>query len=75
MRPKDEMANNVDPDQTAPREQSDLDLHCLFRPVCFHYCIFTVIFIDVWKPTEISRQIILKASWSRISSNTMVLQK
>ena len=47
MRPKDEMANNVDPDQTAPREQSDLDLHCLFRPVCFHYCIFTVIFIDV----------------------------
>ena len=23
------MANSVDPDQTAPSEQSDLDLHCL----------------------------------------------
>ena len=23
------MANNVDPDQTAPLEQSDLSLHCL----------------------------------------------
>ena len=30
----DKMANNVDPDQTAPREeQSDLGLHCLLRPV------------------------------------------
>ena len=24
----------VDPDQTAPLEQSDLGLHCLPRPVC-----------------------------------------
>ena len=34
MRPKsaDWMANSVDPDRTAP--QSDLGLHCLFRPVC-----------------------------------------
>ena len=30
----DGMANNVDPDQTAPREeQSDLGLHCLPRHV------------------------------------------
>ena len=42
MHPKnaDEMANSVDPDQTAPddqtapQEQSDLGLHCLLRPIC-----------------------------------------
>ena len=36
MRPKDAegMAISVDPDQTAPEEQSDLDLHCLLRPTC-----------------------------------------
>ena len=29
------MANNVDPDQTAPeQEQSDLGLHCLHMPLC-----------------------------------------
>ena len=36
MRPKDvlRMANSVDPDQTAPKkEQSDLGLHSLFRPI------------------------------------------
>ena len=27
------MANSVDPDQTAPKEQSDLGLHCLYMPV------------------------------------------
>ena len=34
--PTDEegVANSVDPDQTAPLEQSDLGLHCLPRPVC-----------------------------------------
>ena len=26
------MANSVDPDQTAPLEQSDLGLHCLHMP-------------------------------------------
>ena len=30
------MANNVEPDQTAPEEQSDLGLHCLFRPICLN---------------------------------------
>ena len=36
MGPKDadEIANSVDPDQTAPLAQSDLGLHCLPRPVC-----------------------------------------
>ena len=36
MCPKDVegMANSVDPDQTAPQEQSDLGLHCLPRTVC-----------------------------------------
>ena len=32
-----EMANSVDPDQTAPsglQEQSDLGLHCLHMPFC-----------------------------------------
>ena len=28
------MANSVDPDQTATKEQSDLGLHCLHIPVC-----------------------------------------
>ena len=27
----DRLANSVDPDQTAPYEQSDQNLHCLFR--------------------------------------------
>ena len=30
----DGMANSVDPDQTAPEEQSDQGLHCLLRPIC-----------------------------------------
>ena len=30
----DRMANSEDPDQTAPQEQSDLGLHCLFKPSC-----------------------------------------
>ena len=30
----DRMANSVDPDQTAPLEQSDQNLHCLFRHIC-----------------------------------------
>ena len=36
MPPKDvdRMANSVDPDQTAPKEQSDQDLHCLLRHIC-----------------------------------------
>ena len=36
MHPKDvdEVANGVDPDQTAPKEQSDLSLHYLLKPVC-----------------------------------------
>ena len=34
--PKDveRMANSVDPDQTALREQSDQNLHCLLRYTC-----------------------------------------
>ena len=28
------MANSVEPDQTAPEEQSDQGLHCLLRPIC-----------------------------------------
>ena len=28
------MANCVGPDQTAPKEQSDLGLHCLLKPIC-----------------------------------------
>ena len=36
MGPKyaDRMANNVEPDQTAPKEQFDVGLYCLHRPVC-----------------------------------------
>ena len=28
------VANRADPDQTAPKEQSDQDLHCLVHHVC-----------------------------------------
>ena len=28
------IANSVDPDQTAPREQSDLGFNCLHKSVC-----------------------------------------
>ena len=36
MPPKDvkRMANSVDPDQTAPEEQSDQNLDCLLRHTC-----------------------------------------
>ena len=30
----DGMANSVDPDQTAPKEQSDQGLHCFLRSSC-----------------------------------------
>ena len=30
----DGMANSVGPDKTASKEQSDLGLHCLLRPIC-----------------------------------------
>ena len=48
MPPKDveRMANSVDPDQTAPLEQSDQNLHCLLRHTCpnienfYGSCIF-----------------------------------
>ena len=30
----DGIQNREDPDQTAPKEQSDLDLHCLLGPIC-----------------------------------------
>ena len=32
------MANSVDPNQTAPKEQSDLGLHCLHMPFCQTLC-------------------------------------
>ena len=34
------MANSVELDQTAPVEQSDLNLHHLFRYVCLNALIF-----------------------------------
>ena len=41
----EEIANSVDPDQTAPfKEQSDLGLHCLLRPTCpniKHYTVYS----------------------------------
>ena len=37
------MTNCVDPDQTAPEEQSDLGLHCLPRPSCPNIKYFRVI--------------------------------
>ena len=53
MHPKiaDGMANKVDPDQTAPLEQSDLGLHCLPRPVCPKILVFFepyLIFIEIY---------------------------
>ena len=45
-----EEANSVDPDQTAPKEQSDLGLHCLHMPIywplwCTNFRTFTVFHI------------------------------
>ena len=34
QRDADRMSNSVDPDQTAPKEQSDLGLHSLLRVIC-----------------------------------------
>ena len=48
MRPRDAggMANRVVPDQTAPQEQSDLVLHCLYEMnVVLEYCFFLSQFI------------------------------
>ena len=49
-----EMANSVDPDQTAPKEQSDLGLHCLHMPCHFvkyfgvgNFRTFTVMYIQM----------------------------
>ena len=36
------MTNSEDPDQTAPQEQSDQDLHCFVSPICPNTSIFTV---------------------------------
>ena len=34
LKDADGTTNSVDPDQTAPKEQSDLGLHCLRKPTC-----------------------------------------
>ena len=36
------MTNTEDPDQTAPKEQSDQSLHCCVSPICPNTYIFTV---------------------------------
>ena len=38
-----EMANNVDPNQSALTEQSDIGQHCLLRPTVPIFRFFTVI--------------------------------
>ena len=44
------MANSVDPDQTALlKEQSDLGLHCLPRPVCPKFSNFMACFSSVFQ--------------------------
>ena len=40
------MANKVDPDQTAPREQSDQGLHCL-QVICIYSSYIQVIYKDL----------------------------
>ena len=34
------MANSIDPDPTAPLEQSDLGLHCLLLPILSNTKVF-----------------------------------
>ena len=34
LKDADGMANSIGPDQTAPKEQSDLGLHCFHRSIC-----------------------------------------
>ena len=36
------MAYRADPDQTAPKEQSDQGLHCLLKYICPHNLIIMV---------------------------------
>ena len=47
------IANSEDPDQTASSEQSDLGLHCLYRPFCQaisaqNYRTFTIPYLYVF---------------------------
>ena len=44
------MANSEDPDQTAPKEQSDLDMHCLHMAFCQKLlCLkFKTIYCNNW---------------------------
>ena len=72
MHPKDSegMANSVDPDQTAPKEeQSDLGLHYLLSPICHiiwnFYNIFTfdqIFFLANSIPLD-SADIVYKLLW------------
>ena len=36
------MTDSADPGQTAPKEQSDLGLHCLLRDCCLNTCISVI---------------------------------
>ena len=40
---RNRMANCADPNQTAPKEQSDQGLHCLFRQFCPSFMMNTCI--------------------------------
>ena len=43
----EERENSADPDQTAPKQHSDLDLHC---SVFIHICLFQYLeFITIFK--------------------------
>ena len=44
LKDADKIANSVDPDQTAPEEQSDLGLHCLLKPLKEHFGILDHMF-------------------------------
>ena len=51
------LANNADPDQTAPKEQSDLSLHCLLSQSVQTFALYTVaIIVPVYELLNHKRQ-------------------
>ena len=63
------MANCVDPDQTAPSEQSDLGLHCLLKHICPNIEILKIRSQPLPPPTQtpkISLLLRFKMSKSRL---------
>ena len=72
------MANIVNPDNTAPEEPSDLDLHYFFRPSCLNISFttgkFWIIFLssaDFFSKSTFSKAIRVSTVWIQIRPNIL----